>query len=105
MEAFGELALPGDTTVFELSTIFLAIRNLAICYSLHEGTSPVFSRRAFERLGRRSLLLDSRCTEVLENARILSTRGRGAKPPQDDVDRVLSSRPVIDKWVTALVAG
>lgn len=98
------LAVRRDTTVFELATIFLAIRNLAICYSLREGASPVFSRRAFEKLGPDSLSLDSRSGKILDDARILSTRGFGLRPSEDDVGHVLSRLPEIDRWMGALIA-
>lgn len=98
------LAVRRDTTVFELATVFLAIRNLAICYSLLDGASPVFSRRAFEKLGPDSLSLNSRSCKILDDARILSTRGFGARPSEDDVAHVLSQLPEIDRWMRALLA-
>lgn len=98
------LAVRRDTTVFELATIFLAIRNLAICYSLRDGASPVFSRRAFEKLGADSLEVDSRSGKILDDARILSTRGVGATPSEDDLAHVLSHLPEIDRWIAALMA-
>jgi predicted nucleotidyltransferase len=104
-EAYRTLSVECGTTVFELSTIFLSIRNLAICYSLHLGSSPVFSRRAFEKLGGDSLNLDTQCADILDGARILSTRGQGPRPSKDDVAHVLSKRPVIDRWISGLVGG
>jgi hypothetical protein len=98
------LTVRRDTAVFELATIFLAIRNLAICYSLRDGASPVFSRRAFEKLGPDSLGLDSRSSRILDDARILSTRGFGQRPSDGDVAHVLSSLQEIDRWIGALVA-
>ena len=98
------LTIRRDTTVFELATIFLAVRNLAICYSLREGALPVFSRRAFEALGANSLGLELRTSKVLDDARILSTRGYGAEPSEDAVAQVLSHLPEIDQWIGALMA-
>ena len=42
VEAAAVLAKRRDTTVFELSTIFLAMRNFAICFSLMLGTRQYF---------------------------------------------------------------
>ena len=63
------LASRRDTAMFELSTVYLAVRNFAICFSLHAGSAPVFSRRAFEQLGVNSLNLNSRSSGILEDAR------------------------------------
>jgi hypothetical protein len=98
------LAVRRDTTVFELATIFLAIRNLAICYSLRVGQNPVFSRRAFERLGPRSLRLNERAIKTLEDARILSTRAYGDMPYEEDVANVLDSLGTIEPWIASLTA-
>lgn len=96
------LATSRDTTTFELSTIYLAVRNLAICFSLQQGYPPVFSRRAFRQLGVHSLRIDPRTSEILEDARILSTRGVGAQPSRSDVDHVLARLPLVDQWISNL---
>jgi hypothetical protein len=97
--ASGVLAARRDTAVFELATMFLAIRNMAICYSLMNRASPVFSRRACDRIA-----LDARSRKILDDARILSTRGFGARPSEDDVAHVLSNLPEINRWMGALMA-
>lgn len=91
-----------DTSTFELSTVYLAIRNLAICFSLHVGNTPVFSRRAFKHLGIHSLDIDSRTSQILEDARILSTRGIGSPTSKGDLSHVLSQLPTLDAWITAI---
>ncbi len=96
------LAARRDTTTFELSTVYLAIRNLAICFSLHVGRAPVFSRGAFRQLGAHSLRVDPRSIRILEDARILSTRGIGSQPSDSDVDHVLSKLPKLDAWISNL---
>jgi hypothetical protein len=96
------LADPRATPVFELSNIFLAIRNLAICYSLATGTNPVFSRRAFRLLGAESLTLDTRACEILEASRILSTRAIGVPASSAEVEYVVSRLPTVDVWICAL---
>ena len=101
--ARNELATRRETTTFELSTVYLAIRNLAICFSLHVGSAPVFSRRSFEQLGRNSLHLDPKSCRILEDARILSTRGLGVRASEDDVEHVLSQLPEVDRWMSELI--
>ena len=104
VEAAEVLSIRRDTTVFELATVFLAVRNFAICYSLRVGDEPVFSRRAFERLGPDSLNLDSRSCSILEGARILSTRGFGARPSEADVAHVVARLSDVERWMGALMA-
>jgi len=104
VEAAEVLSVRRDTMVFELATVFLAVRNLAICHSLRVGDSPVFSRRAFERLGPDSLSLDFRTCKVLEDARILSTRGFGTGPTEADVAHALAHLSDVDRWMCSLIA-
>lgn len=63
--------------VFELSTMFLALRNIATCYSLARRESPTFGRDSARRLGPRSLDIDGYVYSLLMQARLLSTRGAG----------------------------
>jgi len=104
LEAADILAVRRDTAVFELATIFLAVRNLAICYSLDIGDSPVFSRRAFEGLGADSLCLDAKSRRILEDARILSTRGFGVPPSEGDVSAVVGRLSDVHRWMCALMS-
>jgi hypothetical protein len=61
--------------VFDLSMIFLAIRNFATCYTLGNYERPIFSRTAFEKLHDYPLILDEEIKELLMMSRISSTRG------------------------------
>lgn len=63
--------------VFELSTIFLALRNIATCYSLSKSEIPTFGRDAARRIGSRSLNISDEVYHLLMHARLLSTRGSG----------------------------
>lgn len=69
--------------VFELSTVFLAIRNLATCYSLAKLAKPTFARDSARRLGAKSLQISEEVYGLLMNSRLLSTRGVG-----DDIGKV-----------------
>jgi hypothetical protein len=61
--------------VFDLSMIFLAIRNFATCYTLGNYEKPIFSRTAFEKLHDYPLVLEEEIKELLMMSRISSTRG------------------------------
>ena len=71
--------------VFELSTIFLAIRNIATCYSLAMLPQPTFGRHSAKKLGSKSIEVSEKFYSILERSRILSTRGSGADI--DDIDQ------------------
>src|SRR5882724_1716681 len=80
-----------NSRVFELSTIFLSIRNIATCFSLGMRLKPDFSRYSAQYLGIDSIQLPSDAYSVLERARILSTRGKGENITNEDVDLVLDA--------------
>ncbi|MFJ3116070.1 nucleotidyltransferase domain-containing protein [Pseudomonas protegens] len=91
-----------NSPVFELSTIFLAMRNFATCYSL--GTeSPDFSRHSALRLGANSLVLSSDVFGVLERARLVCTRGVGAMISQDEIASVTLALGEIEGWMRKLL--
>ena len=76
-EATVSFASHPESKIFDLSMVFLAIRNFATCYSLGTMDKPDFSRSAALRLGDRSLSIAPDAYEVLQRCRILSTRGTG----------------------------
>ncbi len=93
-----------NSIVFEFSTLFLAVRNFATCFSLGLTEYPNFSRRAALGLGPLSLSIDARAFEILERARILSTRGVGEGINEEDVQRTISSFDAIQTWINVLSA-
>lgn len=93
-----------NSVVFELSTIFLAIRNIATCFSLGLTDHPDFSRRSALRLGYNSLAIDAVAFDALERARVLSTRGVGIAPDQKDLLRITATFGVVEKWMNTLCA-
>jgi hypothetical protein len=92
------------TVVFDLSAVFLAVRNIATCFSLGRTSSPVFARDAALRIGPRSLILDRRAYDVLARARFLSTRGMGEPLTVEDVALAKACLPTLTAWVNQLVA-
>jgi hypothetical protein len=87
---------------FEFSTIFLAIRNFATCFSLRMQSRPVFSRRSALLLGTFSLPIGVIPFEVLERARLLSTRGLGNEPSKSEALATISDFAVVDSWIARL---
>jgi hypothetical protein len=102
-EARASLLAPDCTThVFELSTIFLSIRNAATCFSLGTMPRPVFSRKSARCLGPNSLSIDENAYAILERARILSSRGGGACLDLWEIEPIMILLHRIDQWLVSL---
>jgi len=87
------------STVFELSTIFLGIRNIATCYSLGATIRPDFSRRSALRLGEDNIPVSEETFRVLERARLLATRGVGNAITDSETEVVTRDLDTIHRWM------
>lgn len=98
-------ALTGDcpSPVFELSTIFLAMRNFATCYSLAFLANADFSRRSPQRLDEASIGLTDEDFQIFERARLLCTRGFGPALTSEEVARARAVLPTIHAWLVNLL--
>jgi hypothetical protein len=92
-----------NSVVFNLSIVFLSIRNFATCYSLGLTSKPNFSRTSALSLGRESIQLTKTNYSVLERARILSTRGFGAPLTQTEAKSALEEFHKIESWMRELL--
>jgi hypothetical protein len=94
-----------STRVFDLSNVFLSIRNIATCFSLGVLGRPNFSRNAALGLDEDFLLPISQiCYRTLERSRILCTRGQGSDISERELSAALSEFGAIDNWMNKLVA-
>jgi Nucleotidyltransferase domain len=91
------------SVVFDLSTAFLSIRNLATCFSLGATKHPDFSRNAALRLYEKSIPLRSDIYTIFERARILSTRGKGRELACDEVRMAIDSFNIVEEWMERLI--
>lgn len=89
--------------VFDLSTIFLSVRNIATCYSLGVGEHPDFSRSSALHLGETSIPITGASYHILERARILCTRGFGKGITPSEIGLVIEELPSVDEWMARLV--
>ncbi len=98
------LAIKQDTPslVFELSTIFLAIRNIATCYSLAKMPHPTFGRDSAQMIGSRSIKISDNVYSILMRSRLLSTRGFGEDIPDLDVHHLIPELEICQQWVDKL---
>lgn len=87
------------TEVFDLSSVFLAIRNFATCYSLRSKLKPDFSRNSARNLGVDSIPIDNSTYELLEKARVLSTRGLGEILSPCDVSKAKMALTQTESWM------
>lgn len=97
------LTAKSKSPVFELSTVYLSVRNIATCFSLGMGPTPDFSRHSALRLGADSLEIPASSFGALERARILCTRGLG---PSLTVDEIRDANRILDcigGWMDNLV--
>ena len=102
-EAYSSIAAGKSSIVFDLSTIFLSIRNLATCFSLGVMNRPDFSRNSALRLGTRSIPLSQDSYRFLERARILCTRGRGSRIQADEISVTVKRLNGVAQWMSSLI--
>lgn len=88
--------------VFELSSIFLAIRNIATCFSLAMLPSPTFGRDSARKLGKRSIPISDKLYSILMRARLLSTRGLGDDIVDVDMHALIEELDGCRRWMNEL---
>lgn len=92
------------SVVLDLSTIFLAVRNIATFYSLYStDIKPQFSRDSALKIGSKSLDISDHAYAVLKRARLLSTRGFGKHLIVDDIEIAVSELNKIDLWIQEIM--
>jgi hypothetical protein len=94
---------PTPSVVFELSTVFLAMRNFATCYSLGFLETADFSRRSPIRLGSLSVGISEGEFRVFERARLLCTRGFGDTLVNEEVQLARGGLAAIELWMVTLM--
>lgn len=102
-DASARLQNSRDSAVFELSIVFLAIRNIATCYSLGTSEQPDFSRNSALQIHDIPLQINEKIYEVLSRSRTLSTRGKGNIPTPEDVNHAIKILPKIEEWMSNLI--
>jgi predicted nucleotidyltransferase len=91
-----------ENYVFELSNIYLAIRNYATCFGLGCLGVKQFSRYSPLRIQEYSLSISPVSFSILQRARFLCTRGRGAMIDSEQFTLVAKEFPLIQSWIEKL---
>lgn len=102
-DARGSLKKFSGSRVFDLSTIFLSIRNIATCYSLGMTETPNFSRNSAIQLGQHNLPITRESYDVLVRSRILCTRGYGSNITNQHYLMATSELDQIEYWMQSLL--
>lgn len=89
--------------VYNFSIIFLCIRNFATCFSLGYNGHYNFSRHSAINMGDDSIKISPKSFEILERARILSTRGIGDRINDEDISEVIKELSSINLWFEELL--
>lgn len=84
--------------IFDLSMLFLSIRNFASCYSLGALNKFNFSRKSALNLKTNKLKISNESFSILERARILSTRGSGKLITDLEKKIVLKETDTVSDW-------
>jgi hypothetical protein len=93
-----------ESKVFDLSMVFLAIRNFATCFSLGTLDKADFSRSSALRLGEHSLSIPRDAYKVLERSRILCTRAIGESITDREARMAFGQFSRIEEWMRGLLA-
>ena len=93
-----------STKIFDLSMVFLGIRNFATCFSLGCLQKPDFSRHSALKLGISSLPIVMESFRIFERARILCTRGRGPAITASEAGLAAREFHVIEEWMAGLLS-
>lgn len=89
--------------IFDLSSVFLAIRNFATCFSLEFKDKPTFSRNSALELGKDSLSINQDVYDILRRSRILCTRADGVILNKDEIALVAKHFSDVELWMKNLL--
>ncbi|KAA9332775.1 nucleotidyltransferase domain-containing protein [Adhaeribacter soli] len=88
---------------FDLSMIFLSIRNFASCFALGHLNKFVFSRDSALNIGSYSIEIKDQVYNQLKHSRLLATRGIGKQIPKDELKIIINELPKIEQWFWKLL--
>lgn len=102
-EAYSSVLSSTTSQAFDMSTIFLSIRNIATCFSLGTTCNPTFSRNSALHLGAYSIPIPLDSYIVFERSRILCVRGYGETISDEESNRAMEQAGAIQGWMSNLI--
>lgn len=88
---------------FDLSMIFLAIRNFASCFALGHLNICEFSRDSAIKINEYSIEINERIYSKLKQARLLATRGIGEMVSHESLKEICFEFSEIEKWFNKIL--
>lgn len=88
---------------FDLSMIFLSIRNFASCFSLGFMEKFEFSRDSALKLQQYSIEINQNVYDRLKKSRLLATRGIGEIISENELKIIVNEFPEIENWFNKLL--
>jgi hypothetical protein len=101
-KAIKSISNGSNSLIFELSSIFLAIRNFSTCFLLGKKIQN-FSRRSALQMDEQSIKIQNDTFKLLERARILSIRGSGVIINKNEIKSSLNDIYSIKTWMDNLL--
>lgn len=89
---------------FDLSHIFLSVRNISSCFALGILKKAIFSRNSAYHLDNYSIPIPLSIYNILVRARILATRGNGPLLLGKEIELVNDNLDLIEKWMLQLIS-
>jgi len=102
-EAWISLSTEENSRIFDLSIVFLSIRNIATCFSFASSGKPNFSRNAALNLGSNSIPIKLSVYKILEKSRILCTRGYGKNITNNEINIAIGQLAEVDTWMKKIL--
>jgi hypothetical protein len=103
IDAYNSILTSSSSVVFDFSTVFLSIRNIATCFSLGVTQRPDFSRNSALSLEVNNIPLALDVYQILERSRILCTRGYGNNITNEEIDIVIQKLDKVSEWMQGSV--
>jgi len=98
-EAKSSIEFDFSSLTYDLSIVFLVIRNVATCYELGVNQRFCFSRDSAIEIGDNKLKIPLSDYNTLKSCRLLSTRGVGKMPTKSEFKSVIDQLPRLEKWI------
>jgi predicted nucleotidyltransferase len=99
MDAKESLLSDNTSMIFDYSTVFLVIRNVATCFELGVNNKFCFQRDSAINISSNKLEIENELYQVLRDCRVLSTRGLGTYPETKSLHRLKDKMNSIENWI------